>query len=61
MSMAEQNPAANPPQASPPERNAPADNAGAADPPISAYPKMDELEISIMPDWKELPVPLPIE
>ena len=37
--MAEQNPATNPPQATPPEPNAPADNAGAADPPISAYPK----------------------
>ena len=35
--MADQNPATNPPQATPP--NAPADNAGAADPPISAYPR----------------------
>jgi membrane fusion protein (multidrug efflux system) len=35
--MAVQDPATNPPQATPP--NAPADNAGAADPPISAYPR----------------------
>ena len=35
MSMAEQNPATNQPQAAPP----PADNAGAADPPISTYPR----------------------
>ena len=37
MSMAEQNPATNPPQAALP--SAAADNAGAADPPISTYPR----------------------
>src|SRR5271165_1822598 len=39
MSMAEQNPTTNPPQAIPPDREFPAENAGAADAPISAYPR----------------------
>jgi len=39
MSMAEQNPAANPTQAVPPERNGPAGNDGAADLAVSAYPR----------------------
>lgn len=39
MSMAEQNQPTNPPQATPQGPNVPADNAGAADPPISAYPR----------------------
>ncbi len=39
MSMAEQNQATNPPQANPPERNAASGPAGAADPPISTYPR----------------------
>ena len=39
MSMAEQNQATNPPQANPPERNTASGPAGAADPPISTYPR----------------------
>ena len=39
MSTAEPNPATNPPQAISPEQNVAADNGGAADPPISAYPR----------------------
>jgi membrane fusion protein, multidrug efflux system len=37
--MAEQNQATNPPQTTPRGPNVPADTTGAADPPISAYPK----------------------
>ncbi len=39
MSMAEQDPAANPPQEFPPGENARADNTGAADPLASTFPK----------------------